>query len=207
MPVDLGFMNPRMRPPLFQLLSRFTPVVSFNISLPEQLSPTEPTEKANDEERPDVVTRPRITYHGDLVLARRQWRLDGAALPTPEPSEEAFDHFARVDAWRRRLGLPPSVFLRLRPQGRAPREHLHKPQFIDFESPLLVELFGRIGDSLGDTLFHAVFEECLPDDRHLVHGPDADDRETRWATELILQVDLDLDLHDDRQGEASETSP
>jgi hypothetical protein len=34
-PVDLGFLNPRMRPPLYQLLSRFTPPVTFAPSIPE----------------------------------------------------------------------------------------------------------------------------------------------------------------------------
>lgn len=35
LPVDLGFLNPRMRPPLYQLLSRFTVPVTFAPSLPE----------------------------------------------------------------------------------------------------------------------------------------------------------------------------
>lgn len=34
-PVDLGFLNPRMRPPLYQLLSRFTPPVMYAPSIPE----------------------------------------------------------------------------------------------------------------------------------------------------------------------------
>lgn len=34
-PVDLGFLNPRMRPPLYQLMSRFTPPVMYAPSIPE----------------------------------------------------------------------------------------------------------------------------------------------------------------------------
>lgn len=37
-PVDLGFLNPRMRPPLYQLLSRFTPPVMFAPTVPESHS-------------------------------------------------------------------------------------------------------------------------------------------------------------------------
>ena len=48
-PVDLGFLNPRMRPPLYQLLSRFTPPVTFGPNIPE--SP-EPPRRA--EPKPDV---------------------------------------------------------------------------------------------------------------------------------------------------------
>ena len=34
-PVDLGFLNPRMRPPLYQLVSRFTPPAMFGPPLPD----------------------------------------------------------------------------------------------------------------------------------------------------------------------------
>ncbi|HEX6748921.1 MAG TPA: lantibiotic dehydratase [Longimicrobium sp.] len=34
-PVDLGFLNPRMRPPLYQLISRFTPPAMFGPPIPE----------------------------------------------------------------------------------------------------------------------------------------------------------------------------
>ncbi|HEX8430241.1 MAG TPA: lantibiotic dehydratase, partial [Longimicrobium sp.] len=38
-PVDLGFLNPRMRPPLYQLLSRFTPPATFSPYLPDTPDP------------------------------------------------------------------------------------------------------------------------------------------------------------------------
>lgn len=38
-PVDLGFLNPRMRPPLYQLLSRFTPPVMYAPAVPESADP------------------------------------------------------------------------------------------------------------------------------------------------------------------------
>ncbi|HSU12621.1 lantibiotic dehydratase, partial [Longimicrobium sp.] len=54
-PVDLGFLNPRMRPPLYQLLSRFTPPVTFGPGLPESPErrpppPPEPTPEAKAED-------------------------------------------------------------------------------------------------------------------------------------------------------------
>jgi hypothetical protein len=39
LPVDLGFLNPRMRPPLYQLLSRFTPVANFSCGIPSTPTP------------------------------------------------------------------------------------------------------------------------------------------------------------------------
>ncbi|HWK89433.1 MAG TPA: lantibiotic dehydratase, partial [Longimicrobium sp.] len=41
-PLDLGFLNPRMRPPLYQLLSRFTPPVMYAPPIPETADPPKP---------------------------------------------------------------------------------------------------------------------------------------------------------------------
>jgi hypothetical protein len=49
-PVDLGFLNPRMRPPLYQLLSRFTPPVTFAPSVPESLLQRPSTEEKTSAE-------------------------------------------------------------------------------------------------------------------------------------------------------------
>jgi len=53
-PVDLGFLNPRMRPPLYQLVSRFTPPAMFGPMIPE-----------TPEQRPAPAPRPE----GDAVAA------------------------------------------------------------------------------------------------------------------------------------------
>ncbi len=104
-PVDLGFLNPRMRPPLYQLLSRFTPSASFTMSVPE-----------SPEEMPDepVRYRPRITYRGRLVLARRQWRIYPDAFPKRRIKETEAEYFLRLQRWREELGLPEEVFMRVR---------------------------------------------------------------------------------------------
>ena len=57
----------------------------------------------------------------------------------------------------------------------------HKPQFVDFASPLLVRLFGRLHGSLPQ--FVVILEECFPspDDLPVAQG-------LPYATELILQL-------------------
>lgn len=57
-----------------------------------------------------------------------------------------------------------------------------KPQFIDFESPLLAELFGRLPATLDDYVVH--IEERYPEPDGL---PQVDGQ--RYAAELILQLD------------------
>ncbi|MEM7584068.1 MAG: lantibiotic dehydratase [Acidobacteriota bacterium] len=139
LPVDLGFLNSHMRPPLYQLLSRFTPPASFNPMIPETPEPTpsaSPPDPETDEAKdpspavsPDGVAadgadsvspetvfyRPRITYRGTLVLGRRLWIVPAAAFPRPWGDETAAGYFLRVESWRAKHGIPSQVFLQMRP--------------------------------------------------------------------------------------------
>lgn len=199
LPVDLGFLNPRMRPYLFQLLSRFTPVMSFNWPIPD--SPDAAVAPKFD----GLRYRPRVSYEGGLILARRQWQVTDELFPRPTRQERPEDYFFRLQAWRRELGLPDEVFVRAtllpaRPssdrtaevkaseKGRdkkkeKTREHLYKPQYVDFSNPILVDLLGRYGETLDR--FTLTFEERLPAAEHLPrHGDDA------YACEMIFQADF-----------------
>jgi hypothetical protein len=204
-PVDLGFRNPRMRPPLFQLLSRMTPVAAFVLNPPEQ--PEEP-EAAGREAPGQVIHRPRVSYRGRLVLARRRWTLPQALFPGRDRRESEAGYFLRIQRWREELGLPEEVFVRIVdlqgehrtvpdkmwpgqvPPGRTPfgkrpgfRDHLSKPQYIDFRNPLLVDLFSRMTENL--ETFQVILEERLPGRDHLIPWG-----EERFVTEMILQVDF-----------------
>ncbi|MEM6794690.1 MAG: lantibiotic dehydratase, partial [Acidobacteriota bacterium] len=194
-PVDLGFLNPRLRPPLFQLLSRFTPATHFTLPMPE-ISKTETGAEGADLAARTIYALPRLTYRGRIVLARRQWSLGREAFPRRLPQQDEAAYFLSVQSWRGEHGLPEEVFCRIHalpsqgdePEGakrpRAPmRQHLYKPQFIDFSSPLLVDLLTKTLETLDN--FALTFEERLPAKEHLVgHG------EELFATELILQADF-----------------
>lgn len=151
-PVDLGFLNPRMRPPLYQLLSRFTPPVVFGPQLPESLAPPRgpapqpgaadgaapgEAEAAAAPPAPAVEYRPRISVEGRVILARRRWSVPGSLLPQRAAGEGAADFFARADRWRREHGIPESCYLRItplpgapgtRPGGGAPPPEAHDAQ-------------------------------------------------------------------------------
>ncbi|HEX8907234.1 MAG TPA: lantibiotic dehydratase, partial [Longimicrobiaceae bacterium] len=70
-PVDLGFLNPRMRPPLYQLVSRFTPPAMFAPPIPEMPERRPPPKSAASAEAAE----------GDAVAAAEQ--------PAAEPAEPA----------------------------------------------------------------------------------------------------------------------
>lgn len=204
-PVDLGFRNPRMRPLLFQMLSRMTPVSAFVLNPSEQ---SEEPEDVDPQAPWRVVHRPRVTYRGRLVLARRRWTLPQALFPGRDRQESEAGHFLRIQRWREELGLPEEVFVRILSLGgerKAPpektwpgqippgknrpgkipglRDHLAKPQYVDFRNPLLVDLFSRMTENLEK--FQVILEERLPGRDQLISWG-----EDRFVTEMILQVDF-----------------
>lgn len=211
-PVDLGFLNPRMRPPLYQLLSRFTPPVMYAPPIPDSPEPprtaaerakldadgvaVQPAGNGGDvepadaegtvnaavarnadtvkdadmvedadtvkgppppdadtvarapgadtvegqpgadtvappadaqpkaEEKPPVITyRPRITFGGSVVLARRRWVVPAPLFPQRRPDESAADFFVRLNRWRVESGIPETVYLRMMPlpEARPPK--------------------------------------------------------------------------------------
>jgi hypothetical protein len=68
------------------------------------------------------------------------------------------------------------------PQKAVSRD-LYKPQYIDFENPLLVELFGHISSSL--ERFSVTLEERLPNKDQLIQI-----NNDRYVTEFILQLNF-----------------
>lgn len=128
-PFDLGFLNPLMRPPLFQLLSRFTPVADANIPLPDRLSKgstlnnTGGTDAYNRNdtvidavaEEARVEYRPRMTFEGSVVLARRRWTVPSELFPRQARHEEDATYFLRVQRWRIGHGIPEQIYFRIRP--------------------------------------------------------------------------------------------
>jgi hypothetical protein len=207
-PVDLGFRNPRLRPLLFQMLSRMTPAAAFVLNPP--VRPTELEESGNGglEAPARVIHRPRVSYRGRLVLARRRWTLPQALFPGRDRRESEAGYFLRIQRWREDLGLPEEVFVRIvdlkgerrvRPEkmwpgqippgrtalGKRPglRDHLIKPQYVDFRNPLLVDLFSRMTENLEK--FEVILEERLPGRDHLISSG-----EEQFVTEMILQVDF-----------------
>lgn len=221
-PVDLGFLNPRMRPPLYQLLSRFTPPANAQVAVPD--SPDDTSHQAPPGQAPTrdhlgdsgIRHRPRITYRGRLILARRQWQISLASFPHRGKKETEADYFLRIQEWRHALCLPDEVFLRIwplpAPQPAEPtdnaaesteesdgaevapeqtpggptqrfRQHLYKPQYIDFRNPLLVDLFSRATENLEHA--RLTFEERLPRGDQLIESDGK-----RCVTELVVQVDF-----------------
>ena len=114
-PYDLGFLNPRMRPPLYQLLSRFTSVASCALMLPATPAASGPAQPGAVAPTPSVTYRPRISYEGDVVFARRRWSIPFEQFPARLPAERDSDYFIRVNQWRIGHGIPEQVYMKIQP--------------------------------------------------------------------------------------------
>jgi hypothetical protein len=213
-PVDTGFLNSIARPPLYQLLLRFTPLSMTGLVLPDHPTPGNETKAATR----SIMCRPRITYQGSIVLARRRWVVPNEFFPFQNDAHEV-DYFVSVNRWRRDNGIPEEVYARVAGAGpeaavplpidaRPPNEdestnkvrHMRpgpeyrggdwqKPQYINFSSPLLVNLFARLPGPLRS--FRVVMEERYPRDEDLVVSEGA-----QFTAEVVLQVDTTRPLLD-----------
>lgn len=212
-PVDLGFMNPEMRPPLYRLLLKFSPIGGEGVLIPE-------TVQATDFSHDEIVYRPRIVVDGSVVIARRSWRVPYELFPAAISGEAAAAAFLRIVTWRLGVSLPDRVYVRVLvravakstpPRNEAPESDvvstekktdsegtagrvtrpsrdLRKPQFLDLRSPIFVDLLARL---VANTPPHdLLFEEAYPTPEQ---SPLIDGR--RHVAECLVQFDRPIARH------------
>lgn len=112
-PVDLGFQNPRQRPPFFQLLSAFGVTGTFALLLPDGASNAAPDSTMSDggtHSAVGVTYRPRFVYNNRVVLARKRWSIHHTQFPVQREGESSAEYFLRVNKWRIDHGIPAEVY-------------------------------------------------------------------------------------------------
>lgn len=190
LPVDLGFLNPTRRPPLFRVLKLFSPLFQHQLLFPWSTQANVPP--------PDdaVVHRPRLVFENRLVVSRRAWRVPASVLRHTLQGKTPVENLHRLDAWRREHGMPQEVYVHSHPMERdqigpdtvgeadstqGGRTYSHKPQYLSFASGLFAQL---LHDEVRDHRGVLIFEEMLPRRDALA------ERSGRpHATELVLQLD------------------
>jgi len=178
-PVHLGVADQTFLPLIVRILSLFGPG--------ELRFPPLPRAPAS---RGEMKIWPRLSL-GQVVALRRRWTFPVSVLP-----EEIFrastkqEAFAVLNRWRIAQEIPERVFVTERVRGE-----LTKPQYIDFTSPLFVQIFLTIVGK--DPSVGVDLEEMLP-------TPDAapvDGEGRRWV------VELQLDTLARRAGRAGDRAP
>lgn len=109
---------------------------------------------------------------GRLVIARERWRFEPAELPFLA-LESRLEPFVAAYRWARKIGLPRFVFV------KTPEEP--KPFFVDFHSPVFVEVFVKMARHASAI----TITEMVPDVTQ-AWLPDAEGQ--RYTSELRLAV-------------------
>jgi hypothetical protein len=123
---------------------------------------------------PDADLYPRLTL-GPVTLRRRRWVTASGGLRKRTEGLSPARFFAALETWRKERGIPAQVFL---PRPARIRTTRAKPLFIDFRSPIFVELFRqRLVESEQLTM-----EEVLP----AIDQGIQDEAGARWAVELQI---------------------
>lgn len=115
---------------------------------------------------------------GNVLIQRRRWQFSTRDMKRRLEGLDEAGAFAEIDAWREARGIPRRVFYSEPFANRFFPTRL-KPQYLDFDSPLCVEIFRR---SLDDRFDWLGFEELAP-------GPEAmpaDASGRRFAAEIQL---------------------
>jgi hypothetical protein len=169
LPVHLGGAASGLIPFLLQFLAQWGP------------GEVRPLRAPAPERREGAVRILERLTAGNLVLARRRWVVavgEGLRREVTAGSEE--EAFAALNRWRIDNLLPESLFW----IEKTHYEHVgvvHKPQYLNFTSPLFVEVFRSALRANGDPL---TFEERLPAAGDLPYAPGGE----RWAVELQLDT-------------------
>jgi hypothetical protein len=157
-PVHLGYLIPLALPAIARVLNLFSPSTFGRLRLWSGVPARENTT--------GVSGRPRIRYR-NVVLSRRSWSVETAALPSPAPADSDASRFLSWRTWQRRHGLPDQVFAQFAAASDQPRPTWRvwsKPHHVDFRSYHSVVLFEQLARNGGGTVR---LEEMLPSDDEL----------------------------------------
>ncbi len=169
LPLHVGSMLLRLMPVPLKFMCLFGPR-QLDLVLP----------RLELQSRGDLQFSPRLLI-GNTILTRCRWVIPADEVLQQTETLPAARAFVAINHWRMEKGIPDRVFL---PRASGSHSIHDKPVYIDFTSPVFVELF-RDHLKRGNLL---TCEEVLP---RVEDGiPDATGR--RWALELQLDSTLFL---------------
>jgi hypothetical protein len=165
LPLHLGGLVFRYMPNLLKFFILFGPG-EFRFCIPRK--------RPRREGDLEIIDRHEV---GNVVFRRKTWILPVPELRSRIAGLAEGDAFLALNRWRMAQGIPDQVYL-VEPLGEGARPQT-KPQYIDFTSTLLVEIFLSI---LEMDVPRLSLMEALPAPGQLFSGKEG----KRWAVELQL---------------------
>jgi hypothetical protein len=134
----LGIVPPHLHPPLSRLLLVLADPWINGSPLSDYTLPF----GLRDERGDEVVGMPRAGF-GRVVTRRRAWVVPLSELPRRRPGEADADLVERVDAWRRRHGIPVEVFCHQLTDVAGPVGAERKPMWVSLASPMSLAVLAQ----------------------------------------------------------------
>lgn len=160
--LDFGIEHPENRSPMYQLLNGFSP--SFSTYKPF-LKLVNDTYKNENE----IKYLRRVTIDNHLILQRRSQIAPTTFFPKKEKNETASKFFFKIQKWKKKYSLPQYIFIKpVFQTGLSDLDQnrdFYKPQFIDLQSPIAIELLQKI---LNKSKGKIKIEEMLPNEQGMV---------------------------------------
>jgi hypothetical protein len=143
---------------LYQLLA------TFGYQTPSQSTLTEIVNNYyNKNKGQEIYFQPRICVGERLIIQRKRWFVSKDYLPLKLNNETESGYFIRLNRWITENKIPLKVFITIKPSeaesGEREKTDDYKPQYIDFESPVFVQLFHKLIKKVTTKL---KIEEILP---------------------------------------------
>lgn len=163
-PLDLGLEHPSRRSASYQLLMGFSETVP-SISLLNNL-----LNRSYEQKFPNSCHFPQVILDNQLFIQRKHWYFNVDELPKQAKKISKENYAAIVNIWVEQNKLPQYVFVSIpfEINANSPQERLsqddYKPQFIDFQNILLIDLFGKIINKVPEII---KIEEMLPSPKDL----------------------------------------
>lgn len=185
-PLDLMFQVVNTRTPLYQFLDKFTLVRYVPLKLIVKTLKAIYLKQMPATSLVTVV--PRIVFEQDIVLCRKCWTVQVAALPPRSRTETDVAFYQRVLYWKLHWQIPDEVFMHVIPDKNTASQYKqvakddYKPQYIHFGITGLVMLFGKL---LTKCQGHFLLEEFLPSGKEMFtfnHQQRATECFIQWTT-------------------------
>ncbi|RVX44994.1 lantibiotic biosynthesis dehydratase-like protein [Nonomuraea polychroma] len=152
-PLHLGMSAPWTLPRAAQLLVR-----AFGEEPPLPIMSIAP--RGHWTALPEVSVIPRARV-GRVVVRRASRKMAPANVPARRAGERMAEYIVRLAAWRKGSGIPERCFVKGLARKRSfARSSEHKPLYMDFANPFLLQAFTEFLRQPHDAV---VFEEALPD--------------------------------------------
>jgi hypothetical protein len=177
---DLGLQSLNGHSKLYQFLANFTlerniyPSLIVNLinKSVEEIEDTEPSRL------------PRIVFNNTIILQRRKWIFGKNEISRLQRCTNSTECFLKIHKWHIGHQLPKEVFVRLQSnRNMANRRNINpddfKPQYINFNNPMLVGLFLKMISKMTDQI---TIEEMLPGSNDLCTI-----NKKKYVTEFLIQ--------------------